>query len=122
MRLSAPEHRLCTTRECPIVYFGADEVFNRGEILVPVFQKEPTATRTVCYCFAVTEADIRRDVDTGRSTARDRISALVKGGRCACEIKNPQGTCCLGNVAAATRAAKAALGSGKRAEESTGHA
>lgn len=55
----------------------------------------------MCYCFEVTEADIGREIAaTGASTAMDKITTHVKAGRCACEIKNPQGTCCLGNVAA----------------------
>jgi hypothetical protein len=118
MRLSAPEHRFCPTQECPVVYFGLEEVFQRGEILVPVFQKEPAGDRTICYCFAVSEGDIRRElVEQGLSTAGDRITALVKAERCACEIRNPQGSCCLGNVATATRAAKTALGN-EQANES----
>jgi hypothetical protein len=111
MRLSPAEHRFCPTPDCPVVYFGLEQVFDRGEIVVPVFQKEPAGDRTVCYCFAVREGDIRRElVDLGRSTAGDRIRALVRAGCCACEVKNPQGSCCLGNAAAATKAAKAALG------------
>ena len=91
---------------------AGEEVFDREEIVVPVFQKEPAGNRPVCYCFGVSEDDLRRElVETGRSTPSDRITALVKADRCACEVKNPQGSCCLGNVAAATKAAKAALGS-----------
>ena len=105
-RLSAPEYRFCATPECAAVYFGTDEVFDREEIGVPVFQKEPVGDRPVCYCFGVSEGDLRRElVETGRSTAWDRITALVKAGRCACEVKNPQGSCCLGNVATATKVA-----------------
>ncbi len=107
MRLSAPEHRFCATPECPVVYFGIDEVFDREEIVVPVFQKEPAGDRTVCYCFAETEGDIRREIEqTGRSTASERIAELVKAERCACEVRNPQGSCCLGNIAAATKDAR----------------
>lgn len=112
-RLSAPEHRFCAAPDCPVVYFGSGETFSREEITVAVFQKEPAGARTVCYCFAITEQDIRRQVEqTGRSTAADRIAALVKAGRCACEVKNPQGSCCLGNVAAATKALRTAIEEG----------
>jgi len=108
-RLSAPEHRFCSTPSCPVVYFGLDETFDQEEIVVPVFQKEPPGERPVCYCFGIGEADIRRELEqAGRSTAAERITALVKAERCACEVKNPQGSCCLGNVAAVTTAAKAA--------------
>ncbi len=107
-RLSAPAHRFCPTASCPVVYFGEGEAFDREEVAVPVFQKEPAGDRTVCYCFAVTEGDLRREIaETGRSTAAQRITAHVKAGRCACEIKNPQGSCCLGNVAAVVKALQA---------------
>lgn len=103
-RLSAHEHRFCGTPECPVVYFGHEEVFGREELTVAVFQKEPRGARIVCYCFAITEKDIRREIlDTGRATASDRITGLVKADRCACEVKNPQGSCCLGNVAETTK-------------------
>lgn len=125
MRLSAPEHRFCSTPLCPVVYFGIEEVLDREEVVVPVFQKEPAGERTVCYCFAVGEGDIRRElVAMGRSSAEERIASLVKAERCACEVKNPQGSCCLGNVATATNAAKAALGNerGQEPLEASPHA
>lgn len=116
-RLSASEHRFCTTPSCRVVYFGRDEVFGREDLLVPVFQKEAAEERTVCYCFAVTEADIRREVErSGRSTASERIGALVKADRCACEVRNPQGTCCLGNVVGLEQAQEER----RRARESEG--
>src|SRR6266481_8503338 len=36
-------------------------------------------------------------------TVANRIAAEVKAGNCACEVKNPSGKCCLGDV---TQAAK----------------
>ncbi len=115
MRLSAPEHRFCSTPACRVVYFGTGEIFDREEIVVPVLQKEPEGDRTICYCFAITEGDIRREVaETGRAEAVERITALVKAERCACEVKNPQGSCCLGNVAAITRAVTMATFSEER--------
>jgi len=106
-RLITPEHRFCPGAECPVVYFGNGEVFERPDLTVPVFQKEAPGHRTVCYCFAISEDDLRREiVATGRSTAAERITSLVNADRCACEVRNPQGSCCLGNVAAAIDAAK----------------
>ena len=107
-RLSAPGHRFCATPGCPIVYFGSGETFKTGDITTPVFQKEPPGHRTVCYCFGVTEADLRSEIaHAGRSEAGARIAAHVKAERCACEVKNPQGSCCLGNVASVLREAAA---------------
>ena len=116
MRLSAPEHRFCATPECAVVYFGIEEAFDRGEIVVRVFQKEPAGDRPVCYCFGIGEGDLRLELtETGRSTAWDRVTALVKADRCACEVKNPQGSCCLGNLAAASKAMTAAINAGAEA-------
>ena len=104
-RLSAPAHRFCPTASCPVVYFGEGEAFDRGDVAVPVFQKEPAGDRTVCYCFAISETDLRREIaKTGRSAAAQRITEHVRAGRCACEVRNPQGSCCLGNVAAVVEA------------------
>lgn len=104
-RLSAPAHRFCPTASCPVVYFGEGEAFDREDVAVPVFQKEPAGDRTVCYCFAISEADLRREItNTGRSTAAQRITEHVRAGRCACEVRNPKGSCCLGDVAAVVEA------------------
>lgn len=106
-RLSAPEHRFCATPSCPVVYFGSGESFERGAVAVLVFQKEREGDRVVCYCLELRESDVRREVEeTGRSTASERITRLVQSGRCACEVRNPQGSCCLGNVAAVEKAAQ----------------
>ncbi len=43
---------------------------------------------------------------TGKSTVAERITTEVKAGHCACEVKNPSGKCCLGDV---TRAANDGL-------------
>jgi hypothetical protein len=107
-RRAAAEHRFCPTPSCEVVYFGQGEVFRRDDVLVPVFQKEPEGRRTVCYCFAVREDEIQREVeDSGRSASAARIRALVRDERCACEVRNPQGSCCLGNVAAMAKAREA---------------
>jgi bacterioferritin-associated ferredoxin len=103
-RFGPGEHRFCPVADCPVVYFGRDEAFRREEVLVPVFQKEVEGGRIVCYCFGVSEDQIRREVETsGASASAERIKALVQSGRCACEVRNPQGTCCLGNVIAVAR-------------------
>jgi hypothetical protein len=108
VRLASGDYRFCATSECPVVYHGPDGEFRREDVLVPVFQKEVGASRTLCYCFVIAEDQIRREVETsGFSASADRIKDLVVAGRCACEVRNPQGTCCLGNVFALVKAAGA---------------
>ena len=53
----------------------------------------------MCYCFGYTEKSIWEEIRrTGRSTAPQTIAAHVKAGRCGCEVNNPGGSCCLGEV------------------------
>ncbi|MDP3071111.1 MAG: hypothetical protein Q8N18_12535 [Opitutaceae bacterium] len=62
----------------------------------------------MCYCFGFTPAMIREELAvTGKSTVIERIAAEMKADFCACEIRNPQGSCCLGNVKAAVKIATA---------------
>jgi len=118
-RLTAPAHRFCPRASCPVVYFGDGETFGRGDVAVPVFQKEAPGDRTLCYCFAIGEGDMLREIaETGRTTAAQRIRDHVQAGRCACEVRNPQGSCCLGNVVAAAKA----LGAGGAEAPILGHA
>jgi hypothetical protein len=71
---------------------------------VRVGAKETADPIPVCYCFGLTRKDIENEIaETGRSTVADRISAEVKKGTCACEVKNPSGKCCLGEVTQTAR-------------------
>ena len=102
--LGPGEDSFCASASCPVVYFGTRGVFRREDVLVPVFQKELEGRRLVCYCFDVAEDQILREVETsGASPSAERIRALVRDGRCACELRNPQGSCCLRNVTALVR-------------------
>ncbi|MGE0454762.1 MAG: hypothetical protein AB7O37_10355 [Vicinamibacteria bacterium] len=108
-RLDGTAFRFCPTAECRVAYFGHAEVFHREDVAVPVFQKEPAGDRMVCHCFGIGECEIREEIEaSGRSTASERVAALVQAGRCACELRNPQGTCCLGNLAVVAEALSAA--------------
>ena len=95
-RLTLKEHRFCATPDCEVVYFSEEALFGREDVRVSVFQKEPLGRRTVCYCFEVSE-------DDADAAAESRIRTHVRAGRCACELRNPEGRCCLGNLWALTR-------------------
>ena len=61
----------------------------------------------VCYCFGHTPETIRHELaSTGRSSASKTVTAEVTSGHCACEVKNPKGTCCLGDVSRVERSAR----------------
>lgn len=106
LRAAGPtEYRFCADAGCPIVYFsGTGSQFGTADLRVPVWQKLPSGCRLVCYCFGESEASIRAEIElTGRSLAVQRIREHIAAGRCACDVRNPRGTCCLGDVMAAVR-------------------
>jgi hypothetical protein len=92
------------------VYFAIDREaprFRREDLVVRVGAKETTDPIPICYCFGFTRQDIWDEIgSTEKSTVAERIMAEVEAGHCACEVKNPSGKCCLGDV---TRAAKDGL-------------
>lgn len=104
-RLSGAPYRFCPDAACPVVYFsGNDEIFTVGDVRVPVWQKESCGARMVCYCFGENEADMRREfAESGSSLAAQRVRAHIAAGRCACDLRNPRGVCCLGDVIAAVK-------------------
>lgn len=97
-----PAPRFCATLGCPVVYFdsAAGVRFEEDLVTVQVHAKHPQdGSVPVCYCFGHTPDSIGAEIETtGRSTAAQTITAEVKAGRCACEVKNPKGACCLGDV------------------------
>lgn len=96
----AQTFRFCAKPACDTVYYGdGAQVFRTSQVRVPVYQKDAGEQVNACYCFGWTRARIRAEMDTeGTSTAATSIAAHIKAGRCACEVNNPQGACCLGNV------------------------
>jgi hypothetical protein len=99
----------CETPTCDIVYFSDRPLhfFGREDLTVRVGIKESEPPIPVCYCFGFTEQDIVEDVarDAGGRIVQE-ITARVKAGLCACEITNPSGRCCLGNVRRVMRKAR----------------
>lgn len=107
MAVSDGPYFFCRTAGCPVVYFSAagPQVFTKDQIRERVHQKEPDdKTVPVCYCFHHSPATIGTEWETtGRSTVVEAVETGIQAGRCACEIRNPQGSCCLGNVRAIVR-------------------
>ncbi len=96
------QYYFCTAPGCDLVYFPLDAgapTFRRSDLLVRVGTKETEDPMPVCYCFGLTRQDIWDEIrKTGKSTVAERITTEVKAGNCACEVKNPSGKCCLGDV------------------------
>jgi len=102
------EAGFCPNPACEVVYFSGKVTVRKGETVLAVTQKDPGDEVFVCYCFEHKRGDLRRDLaQKGVTDIPDRIKKGIKEGRCDCERKNPQGACCLGNVAAAINGIKA---------------
>jgi len=98
----------CRTPNCDVVYFRQGEVlFRKKDLSVRVGLKEPSdPTVPVCYCFDWTPEKIRAEIEeTGRSTALEQVKELMKADKCFCEVTNPQGSCCLGNISKSVKEA-----------------
>jgi uncharacterized membrane protein len=104
IEVTATAYRFCPTAVCPIVYFAVDtpQIFVVEDIREVVYQKAPTDPSTlVCYCFrhSVGAIDGAVQQQQGQQVIA-AITAGIKAGACACDLRNPQGRCCLGNVRA----------------------
>lgn len=105
-------YRFCAAPGCPVVYYGARwaTIVRTEELRTRVGAKVEEDPVPVCYCFGFTERRIADDLlANGRSTVRDYIRERVRRGDCACEVTNPSGRCCLGDVGRAIARALPAL-------------
>lgn len=95
------QYFFCDSRGCDVVYFTEDgsQSFYKQDFVVRVGVKEDSPPRPVCYCFNHTVEEIFDEIKrTGRSTVIDDIKSCIKKEGCSCETRNPQGSCCMGNV------------------------
>jgi hypothetical protein len=99
---STAAYRFCPAPDCSTVYYRTDgqQVFGELDLRERVYQKHAAAAdTTVCYCFGHTVGSIRAELErNGSSDVIERVTAAIQAGQCACDIRNPQGYCCLGNI------------------------
>lgn len=97
-------YAFCRNPDCAIVYYSLDgqQTFGEADLRERVYQKSPEdETVFVCYCFRHTLGDIKTDAGQGgESSIVRQITEGIQNSLCACDIRNPQGSCCLGNVRA----------------------
>ena len=95
------QYYYCTDPECRVVYFSSESApyFTVEDVAVKVYAKDKGNDVDVCYCFDWTRGRIKEQIaQTGKSKASLEIAQEVKAGNCVCDIKNPKGECCLGDV------------------------
>jgi Zinc binding domain len=114
--LSRATYRYCATEACPVIYYAdGGAVMERQHVRVPVNAKDSGLDVPLCYCFGHTRRIIAEEIAaTGQSTAFTAITREIKAGHCACEVKNPSGRCCLGDVRAYEKRAAEEITRGAR--------
>lgn len=106
------EFHLCLQEECSTVYWGSDGArLKVPDLTVTPSFKKPGGRGLVCYCFLHDTAEIERELEeSGVTRVPERIRHEIQQGNCACEVRNPSGRCCLGDVTRAVESARAASG------------
>jgi hypothetical protein len=98
----------CPDAACPTVYYSDDgaQIFSEADLRERVYQKHPNDENVfICYCFRHTPKSIRTELTvTGKSSVVGKITTGIQAEQCACDIRNPQGSCCLGNIRKMTKA------------------
>jgi Zinc binding domain len=99
---SEASYTFCSNPSCKVVYYSDLQSFDTSALKVPVFQKNDALDVPVCYCFGWTRERILSAIQEQQNPT-DHIREQVQAKRCGCEVNNPQGSCCLGNVTAFIR-------------------
>lgn len=108
--LTQQPYYFCDAPDCDTVYVSTlgDHLVTKDQLTVRVGIKETEDPIPLCYCFALDRKDVREDIlSKGATEIPKIITDRVRAGECRCEITNPSGTCCLGNVYRAIKQAQA---------------
>jgi hypothetical protein len=91
----------CATSDCPVVYFNTtgSQTFRIEHLHERVYQKQATDPEVlVCYCFQYSLGTLQQADKKHKQVILSDIKQGIALNQCACDLRNPQGTCCLGNV------------------------
>jgi len=82
-------------------YFAPDDqVITLAEMRTTPYPKSDASGRKVCFCFDHTVESVLVDVTpSGTSNIKAAIMEACGRGQDDCERMNPEGRCCLGNIA-----------------------
>jgi len=94
------DYRFCSSKDCSVVYYSVSgRTLTVGDVRELVTSKTEGDERPLCYCFGFTEGFARREIAmAGRSSIPAQVGQFIKERLCSCEIRNPSGVCCLGEI------------------------
>jgi hypothetical protein len=90
-------YAFCSNPLCEVVYYTDSQTFRKNMLKVTVYQKDEGLDTPVCYCFNWTRERLIQAVQVNQHPIY-HIRAQIQANCCGCEVNNPQGACCLGNV------------------------
>jgi len=98
--VGSEDYKFCSSPECPVVYYSpSGKRFAVDDVRELVTSKTEGDARPLCYCFGFTEGLARTEIAIkGESSIPAQVSQFIKERLCACEIRNPSGVCCLGEI------------------------
>ncbi len=109
--LSIP-YFFCDSPDCDVVYVSASgkHVITTDQLRVRVGIKEKEDPIPLCYCFDFDRKSILDDIRLkGTTDIPKMITQRIKAGECRCEVTNPSGNCCLGDIYRAVNQAREAM-------------
>lgn len=97
--LGQPPYWFCSSAGCAVVYFASEaSPITCDQLRERVFQKALDPGVLACYCFRYSRGALQQADSITRAAILADVVAGTQQGQCACEIRNPQGSCCLGNL------------------------
>jgi hypothetical protein len=91
-KIQNADYFLCKSPDCEVVYFSLKNIFTCKELNKEVrFKNYSSPEENLCYCFN----HKKKDID--EHTLGD-IEEKMKSVGCKCEIRNPQGFCCMSGI------------------------
>ncbi|MCJ8312597.1 MAG: hypothetical protein HRU38_09975 [Saccharospirillaceae bacterium] len=87
----------CANPNCKIVYYGNEgDSYTQEDCRWLVGQKQTSTSKMICYCFDITQQVLLDELKTDKKgDIKKFVITQTKAKRCACEIRNPSGRCCL---------------------------
>lgn len=86
------DYFLCKDPECEVVYFSLQNFFTCRDLNKEVgFKNYSSPEANLCYCFNHKKKDINEHTLSS-------IEKKMKNIDCKCEIRNPQGSCCMASI------------------------
>lgn len=93
--------RACLSSACPIAYYGASTTILVTEVSATAHHKARAPDPLICFCFEYRISALERSM-LGPDSVNPivlEIQSRCREGLGQCQIKNPEGRCCLRNIA-----------------------